>query len=280
MDIGHEGRSPTNSPSPGQSAEWRTSVQLDLYKACCALLKAHSAEAEANMAVFLAEVSYDTGVAGASAVAKQLKELHVAAMQGVNESEERVREVIEGDTTFGPVYNSTISVYAQGLTQRSEALYKCHTETLATRHLVATRARKLEACKRHLVKMVADRTNAEVEVERISGLYVENTMCDNLLEEQLTYVRNGAVDATKERHNAHAHFAKDLAKHRALFEGNLLKYRVTPSSVPNPPPHEEHDAQGKEVVQEVVQEVVHEAVRGLVERVVQVAEYTGHDVYA
>ncbi len=264
MNNGHEGHSPTKSLSPAQSAEWRTSVQLDLYKACCALLKAHSAEAEATMAVFLAEVSHEAGVAGASALAKQLKELHVSAMQDVNDSEDRVREVIEADTTFGPVYSSTISVYAQGLAQRSEALYKCHTETLAARHLVACRSRKLDACKRHLVKMVADRTNAEVEVERISGLYVDSTMCDNLLEEQLTYVRNGAMDPTKERHNAHAHFAKDLATHRALFECNLLKYRVTPSSVSNPPPHEEHDAQGEDEAKEVV----HEAVRGLVERVV------------
>ena len=198
MSNGHESLSPTKSPSPGKSPDWVSSVESDLRKACDALETAHAAESEATMAVFLAEIDYDAGVMGASNVSKLLKEVHTVAVREVNEREEHVKDTIEGDPVFVPAYVQTMSAYADKLKERSETLYKCHTQTLAARHLVAQRCKKLSRCKRHLVAMVSDRTNAEMEVDRISGLYIDGMVSpDDLLEQQLEFVRSGAVDTRK-----------------------------------------------------------------------------------
>ena len=278
MNNGHESRSPTKSPSPGQSLDWVNSVESDLRKACDALETAHAAEAEATMAVFLAEIDYEAGVTGASNVSRLLKEVHTMAVREVNEHEEHVKDTIEGEPAFVPTYVQTMSAYADKLKERSETLYKCHTQTLAARHLVAQRCRKLERCKRHLVVMVSNRTNAEMEVDRISGLYVDGMIStDDLLEQQLEFVRSGAVDTRKEHNNATLRFMNESASQCALFDQKPKKDTV----------HEEESAKA----------VVHEAVCGLVDRVIQGAEddardadavvelarrdnYEGHDVYA
>jgi len=261
MNNGHESRSPTKSPSPGQSLDWVNSVEFDLRKACDALETAHAAEAEATMAVFLAGIDYEAGVTGASDVSRLLKQGHTMAVREVNECEERVKDAIEGEPVFLPNYVQTMSAYADKLKERSETLYKCHTQTLAARHLVGQRGRKLTRCKQHLVAMVSNRTNAEVEVDRISGLYVDGLIStDDLLEQQLEFVRGGAVDTRKERNNANLRFVNEFTSQCALFDQTPKKDTV----------REEESAKA----------VVHEAVCGLVDRVIQGAEEGARDADA
>ena len=238
--------SPTKAVAPGLSPEWRQSVQSDLRKACNALEKAHEAEAEATVAVLLAEVEYDASVSNSANVSKMLKESHTSAMKAVNESERQLRDLLEGDVQLEPVYTSSMNNYTAILKQRSGTLYTCHTHTLAARHLVSTRARKLAACKKHLVNMVADRTAAEDEVERISGIYADGLIYpEDLLEEQLAFVRNGGVDKRLTHSNTDLSFVTDFKEHCKLFratDSNLDAFRVEPQPS-DIVPHEEHDAQ-------------------------------------
>ena len=251
---------PPESPTP----EWHESVLVDLDKACKALATAHAAEAEATMAVFLAEIANDAGVEGSLDVSKNLKAMHTDAVREVNEKEVHVRNTLEGDAnTFVPVYQLALSEYADKLRKRSETLYRCQTQTIAARHLVASRAAKLWACKRHLVSAVEHRVHAGEEVERISKLYSDGLVdADKLLAQQLEFVRAGAVDTRKAHNNAQTSFMADFASQCTLFD---LKPRPCAKAWPNSPVHEE-------TAQEVVHEVVHEAVCGLVNRVLQEAE--------
>lgn len=237
--------SPTKAVAPGQSPEWRESVEADLRKACTALEKAHEAESEATMAVLLAEIEYDASVKNSANVGKMLKESHTSVMKTVNESEHHIRELLEGDVQLGPIYTNSMNDYAMKLKQRSGTLYTCHTHTLAARHLVSTRARKLAACKKHLVNMVADRTAAEDEVERISGIYADGLKHpEDLLEEQLTFVRSGGVDKRLTHTNTDLSFVTDFKEHCKLFQATDSNHDRPISPPPsNPVPHEEHDAQ-------------------------------------
>lgn len=238
--------SPTKAVSPGNCPEWRESVESDLHKACNALTKAHEAEAEATMAVLLAQVEYDASVSNSANVSKMLKESHTSAMKAVNDSERHLRELLEGDVQLGPIYTSSMNNYASNLKQRSGTLYTCHTHTLAARHLVSTRARKLAACKHHLVIMVGDRTTAEGEVERLSGIYADGLKhSEDLLEEQLALVRSGGVDKRLTHTNTDLSFVTDFKEHCKLFSVPNDKEISLPATSSDPVvvPHEEHDAQ-------------------------------------
>lgn len=256
--------------------EWRESVRVDLRKGCEALATAHAAEAEATMAVFLAEIANDAGVAGSVDVSKHLKAMHTDAVREVNESEVHVRTTLEGDAnTLEPVYKLALSEYADKLRERSETLYRCQTKTIAARHLVESRSAKLWACKRHLVSAVEHRVHAGEEVERLWKLYSDGLVdADTLLAQQLEFVRAGAVDTRKAHNNAHTRFMADFDSQCTLFDLNPKKVPVREETGkmvmpapcakdwPNSPVHEE-------TTQEVVNEVVHEAVCGLVDRVLQ-----------
>ena len=237
--------------------EWHESVRVDLDKACEALATAHAAEAEATVAVFLAEIAKDAGVAGSLDLSKHLKEMHTDAVREVNEKEVQVRTTLEADANIEvPVYKRVLSEYADKLRERSETLYRCQTQTIAARHLVESRATKLWMCKRHLASAVEHRVHAGEEVERISKLYSDGLVdADTLLAQQLEFVRAGAVDTRKAHNHAHTRFMADFASQCTLFD---LKPKKEPVS--------------DETAKEVVHEVVHEAVCGLVHRVLQDAE--------
>lgn len=237
----------------GATPEWHESVRVDLHKACEALAKTHTAEAEATMAVCLAEIDNDAGVTGSSDVSNHLKAMHTEAVRGVNEVEVNVRNTLEGDPNALPgIYKFALSEYADKLRERSETLYRCQTQTIAARHLVASRAAKLWACKRHLVSAVEHRVHAGDEVERISKIYTDALVdADKLLAQQLEFVRADAVDTLKAHKNAHMSFAADFASQCTLFD-------LKPKKVP--------------VHEEPAKEVVHEAVCGLVDRVLQEVE--------
>ena len=237
--------SPTKAVAPGLSPEWRESVETDLRKACDALTKAHEAEAEATVAVLLSEVEYDASVTNSANVSKMLRESHTTAMKAVNDSERHLRELLEGEVQLGPIYTSSMNNYTAILKQRSGTLYTCHTHTLAARHLVSTRARKLAACKQHLVNMVSDRTAAEDEVERISGIYADQLKySEDLLQEQLAFVRSGGVDKRLTHTNTDLSFVTDFKEHCKLFQttGSNDDRPISPPPA-DPVPHEEHDAQ-------------------------------------
>ena len=243
----NETTSPETTPTAIHgSPEWRKSVEEDLRKACATLKKAHYAEAEATIAVFLAEVEYDASVSNSSKMAKMLKEEHTNVIKRVNDVEHNVRDLLEGDPQFETVHAQTMRDYAKNLTERAGTLYTCHTHTLAARHMVSTRARKLAACKHHLVNMVGDRTTAEAEVERISGIYADGVnRVDDLLQEQLAFVRSGAVEKRLTHTNTDLSFVTDFKRLCALFSVPDEEYLSLPatSSGPVVVPHEEHDAQ-------------------------------------
>jgi len=229
---------------------WYESVMTDLHNACHALKTAHAAEAEATMAVTLADIAHDNGTVYAFNTGKLLKECHAIAVREVNESEARVREEIEGERTHTYVYEEPMTTYAAKLKERSETLYECHTKTLVVRHLLDARAKKLQACKHHLVSMVQNRTTAELEVSRISKLYTDELVDkDKLLEQQLEFVRIGNVDATTDHNNAYLSFMNDFARQYTLFD-------TTPKNLNE------------------TKDVVHQAVCELVERVVDAANAT------
>ena len=223
------------SPGPGHGPQWRKSVETDLAKVCAILAKAHEDEAEATMAVFLAGIEYDASVSAASNVSKMLKEAHQGAMKNANDSEHHIKDLLEGDVQLGPIYTQTMQDYATKLKERSATLYTCYTRTLATRHLVSMRARKLSACKKHLVTMVEDRSTAESEVERISGIYAAGLKhSDDLLEEQLAFVRDSGVGKNIKHTNTELGFLKDFEEHCKLFSvrNNECVSLPAPSSDP------------------------------------------------
>lgn len=243
-----ETTSPDATPTvmPG-SPEWRKSVEEDLSKACATLKKAHDAESEATMAVLLAEVEYDASVSNSSKMAKILKEEHTNMIRKVNEGEHKVRDLLEGDVQFEPVHAQTMRDYASNLKERSGTLYTCHTHTLAARHMVSTRARKLSACKQHLINMVEDRTTAEREVERLSGIYADGfNRTDELLQEQLALVRSGAAEKHLAHTNTDLSFLagfKELCKLFSVPGDKEVSLPATSFCEPVAVPHEEHDAQ-------------------------------------
>ena len=186
------------------NAEWVASVQSDLRKASARFGSLLRNEAEANMAVFLAEQEVETATESRAAQAKSLKERHVNAVAAVNNAEaaladeladganrawsipdQDAAETIEATTKLARLVNA----YKQALEERATTIYVCTTQTLAGREALARVTKKRDACRRHLIAVVADRNEAESEMTRIHTLLVDKADQENdLLTTQLERV--------------------------------------------------------------------------------------------
>ncbi len=170
------------------TAEWVASVQSDLRKASARFGSLLRNEAEANMAVFLAEQEVETATESRGAQAKSLKERHIRAVEAVNNAEAALAdELADGanrawsipDQDAAETINDTtklarlVNAYKQALEERATTIYVCTTQTLAGREALARVTKKRDACRRHLIDVVANRNEAESEMTRIHTLLVD-----------------------------------------------------------------------------------------------------------
>ena len=160
---------------PEPTAAWMESVRADLRKASARFGSLLRNEAEANMAVFLADAEVEAAIEARGKHATALKERNVAAVAAVNKSEaELADELADGaNRTWStiPDTNPTkleplMSAYKQALEERATTIYVCTTQTLAGRQTVARMTKKRDACRKHLVSIVAERNEAETEMAK------------------------------------------------------------------------------------------------------------------
>ena len=170
------------------NAQWVASVEADLRKASARFGSLLRNEAEANMAVFLAEQEVEAATESRGEQARSLKERHVQAVAAVNKAEaaladeladganrawstpdHSVEETTEATAKLAPL----LLTYKQALEERATTVYLCTTQTLAGRQALAHVVKKRDACRRHLVAVVADRNEAESEMTRIHSLLVD-----------------------------------------------------------------------------------------------------------
>ena len=167
---------------------WIASVKADLHKASERFGSLLHIESEANMAVFLAEAEVEAATESRAEQATSLKARHVEAVAAVNKAEaELADELTDGanrawsipDPGAGETCDATaklaplLHAYKQALKERATAIYFCTTQTLAGRQALARVTKKRDACRRHLIAVVADRNEAEAEVTRIHTLLVD-----------------------------------------------------------------------------------------------------------
>ena len=184
------------------NAEWVASVQSDLRKASARFGSLLRNEAEANMAVFLAEHEVETATESRAEQAKNLKERHVLAVAAVNMAEAALAdELADGANCAWSISDPSavetaeaklaplVNAYKQALEERATTIYGCTTQTLAGRQALARVTKKRDACRRHLVAVVADRNEAESEMTRIHTLLIEKAYHEtDLLTTQLECV--------------------------------------------------------------------------------------------
>ena len=170
------------------NAKWVVSVQSDLRKASARFGSLLRNEAEANMAVFLAEAEVEAATESRVEQSKSLKERHVLAVAAVNKAEaaladeladgtnrawsipdQNAEETVKATAKLAPL----VHAYKQALEERATTIYVCTTQTLAGRQALARVTKKRDACRRHLVAVVSDRNEAESEMSRIHTLLVE-----------------------------------------------------------------------------------------------------------
>ena len=170
------------------NAEWVASVKADLRKASARFGSLLRNEAEANMAVFLAEQEVEAATESRVEQARSLKERHVQAVAAVNKAEAALADELADsanrawsipDPDADDFRESThklaplLHAYKQALEERATTVYLCTTQTLAGRQALAHVTKKRDACRRHLVAVVADRNEAETEMTRIHTLLVD-----------------------------------------------------------------------------------------------------------
>ena len=170
------------------NAEWVASVKADLHKASERFGSLLRKEAEANMAVFLAEQEVEAAGETRQVQATSLKERHVQVVAAVNRAEaaladeladganrERVlpdpdaKETADATSKLAPLLHA----YQAALQERAHAIHYCTTQTLAARQALLQVTKKRDACKRHLIDVVSDRNEAEAEMTRIHTLLMD-----------------------------------------------------------------------------------------------------------
>jgi hypothetical protein len=170
------------------NVEWVASVQSDLRKASERFGSLLRKEAEANMAVFLAEQEVEAAGETRQVQATHLKQRHVEAVAVVNRTEaaladeladsanrERVlpdpdsKETADATSKLAPLLHA----YQKALQERAHAIHFCTTQTLAARQALLQVTKKRDACKRHLIDVVSDRNEAESEMTRIHTMLVD-----------------------------------------------------------------------------------------------------------
>jgi len=186
------------------NAEWVASVQSDLRKASARFGSLLRNEAEANMAVFLAEQEVEAAGETRQVQATSLKERHVQVVAAVNRAEAALadeladsanRERVIPDPDAKETADATLKLapllhaYQAALQERAHAIHYCTTQTLAARQALLQVTKKRDACRRHLIAVVADRNEAESEMTRIHTLLVDKADQENdLLTTQLERV--------------------------------------------------------------------------------------------
>ena len=221
-----------------EQTQWFASVGADLRKASDAYRQALAKEAEAHLAVLIAEVEVEAAMEAANAHSVRLKQQHTEAVGLVNESEAAVSDAIAeiarrksaalDDDDGAPTasddalkgFGKLVDAYRQSLESRSKVLYVCHTETLASRQALGHATRTRDACKAHLVAVVKERNVLEDEIVRIHTLYADkHNDPEELLKAQLARVRC-AADAPADAPAAQCAptpFRKLLVANAALF---------------------------------------------------------------
>ena len=170
--------------SPLSKVDWVGSVETDLKKAHGVFKALLFKEAQANVAVVMAEAEVEIATKSHEALSKELKALHIEVMQSVNHSEGALVVALSGvaavallpDTETADVHlnlASLMSTYKTSLNERAEGIYKCATSTLASRRRLARAEKKSQMCKRHLVLLVGNRNEAESEMERIDKMLAD-----------------------------------------------------------------------------------------------------------
>ena len=168
--------------------EWKASVTSDLQKVSVRFGDLLHKEGEANMAVFLAEAEVEAATEMRQVQATSLKEQHVRVVAAVNHAEaaladeladganrERVMpdpnivETTENTSKLAPLLHT----YKKALEDRARTIHFCTTQTLAARQALAYVTKKRDACRRHLIDVVADRNEAEAELTRIHTLLMD-----------------------------------------------------------------------------------------------------------
>lgn len=157
----------------GEQNDWTRSVEADLDKTQVKFKSLLFEEAEANLAVVLAEADVEKITRSHDQLSKSLKTMHVEVMQSVNNSEALLVHALSGDVDSVSLSERT-SDYATALNERAETIYKCATTTLESRRCLARAEEKSNMCKRHLVDLVGNRNEAESEMERIHKILADN----------------------------------------------------------------------------------------------------------